>query len=71
MSASPSTPPPVDRRNLLSIREAAERCHVDYDTFLRWVLKGVIPHVVVGPANLKRVYERDVDGLIRDGPIEK
>jgi predicted site-specific integrase-resolvase len=42
-------------------------CGVDYDTFLRWVLKGVIPYVVVGPHNRKRVSRRDVEQLIREG----
>lgn len=50
----------------MTIREAADLCHVDYDTFLRWVRNGVLPHVVVGPANLKRVYRRDVEKLVRD-----
>lgn len=56
-----------DRREMLTISEAAELCHVDYDTFLRWVIKGVLPHVVVGPHNSRRVYRRDVEALIRPG----
>jgi predicted site-specific integrase-resolvase len=42
-------------------------CGVDYDTFLRWVHKGVVPYVVVGPHNRKRVLRRDVEQLIRPG----
>lgn len=62
--AEPTTQP--ERRELMTITEAAERCGVDYDTFLRWVAKGVLPHVVVGPFNRKRVYKRDVEKLVRD-----
>ena len=42
-------------------------CGVDYDTFLRWVRKGAVPYVVVGPHNRKRVSRRDVEELIRQG----
>jgi excisionase family DNA binding protein len=48
----------------LTIREAAVLCSVDYDTFLRWVLKGVVPYIVVGPYHRKRVYRSDVERLI-------
>lgn len=63
-SAQP-LPPPDERRELLTLQEAAEMCAVDYETFRRWVIKGVLPHVQVGPTNIKRVYRRDVDQLIR------
>lgn len=63
----PSTsPPPDDRREKIALSVAAAMCGVDYNTFLRWVVKGVIPHVLVGPFNRKRVYRRDVEALIRD-----
>jgi excisionase family DNA binding protein len=55
-----------DRRRMLTLQEAADLCTVDYETFRRWVAKGVIPHVLIGPNNLKRVYMRDVEELIRD-----
>jgi len=51
----------------LPLSKAAKMCGVDYDTFLRWVLKGVVPYVVVGPHNRKRVSRRDVEQLIREG----
>jgi predicted site-specific integrase-resolvase len=51
----------------LPLSRAAKMCGVDYDTFLRWVLKGVVPYVVVGPYNRKRVLRRDVETLIRPG----
>jgi len=51
----------------LPLSKAAKMCGVDYDTFLRWVLKGAVPYVVVGPYNRKRVWRRDVEQLIRPG----
>lgn len=51
----------------LPLSRAAKMCGVDYDTFLRWVLKGAVPYVVVGPHNRKRVSRRDVEQLIRQG----
>jgi len=52
----------------LPLSKAAKMCGVDYDTFLRWVLKGAVPYVLVGPYNRKRVLRRDVEQLIRQGP---
>lgn len=54
----------VPERKKLTIREAADRCGVDYDTFLSWVKKGACPHVRVGPAGSLRVFEDDVTLLI-------
>ena len=51
----------------LPLSRAAKMCGVDYDTFLRWVRKGAVPYVVVGPHNRKRVSRRDVEQLIREG----
>lgn len=66
-AVSEDSQPPVERSNLLTLQEAADICTVDYETFRRWVAKGVLPHVVIGPANLKRVWRRDVERLIRAG----
>jgi excisionase family DNA binding protein len=63
--AAPAEP---DHRERIGLVEAARMCGVDYDTFLRWVSKGVLPHVRVGPYHRKRVYRRDVEKLIRQGP---
>jgi predicted site-specific integrase-resolvase len=52
----------------LPLSKAAKMCGVDYDTFLRWVLKGAVPYVLVGPYNRKRVLRRHVEQLIRQGP---
>lgn len=71
----PDLPPPVpapadDRREKMTISEAAAYCHVDYNTFHRWLMKGVIPYIVVGGpgSKMKRVYRRDVQTLMRDVP---
>lgn len=60
-----SQPSAMHDEPLMSVREAAALCHVDYDTMLRWVAKGVLPHVVVGPHRAKRVYRCDVVRLIQ------
>jgi predicted site-specific integrase-resolvase len=62
----PSTQDEADEKVPLSV--AAKMCGVDYDTFLRWVRNGVVPYLVVGPHNRKRVLRRDVEQLIRRGP---
>ena len=59
--AEPEHPAPV-----LTLMDAAAICTVSHETFRRWVAKGVLPHVVIGPYNLKRVYRRDVDRLVRE-----
>lgn len=56
---------PDDGSELLSLAEAADLCTVDYETFRRWVAKGTIRHVLVGPYATKRVRRRDVEALIR------
>jgi excisionase family DNA binding protein len=55
---------PVPERKKLTVREAADRCGVNYDTFLSWVKKGACPHILVGPAQSIRVFEDDVRLLI-------
>jgi excisionase family DNA binding protein len=64
MSDAP-TPPPSAPDDLLTLQEAAAICTVDYETFRRWVAKGAIAHVKVGPSKLMRVRRRDVEQLIR------
>jgi excisionase family DNA binding protein len=64
---NPMLSPPEDEDEKLPLSKAAKMCGVDYDTFLRWVLKGAVPYVVVGPHNRKRVRRADVDRLIRSG----
>lgn len=63
----PPPPRPPAEREKIALSVAARICGVDYDTFLRWVAKGVLPHVLVGPFNRKRVYRDDVEALIRTG----
>jgi predicted site-specific integrase-resolvase len=64
---NPMPSQPDDEDEKLPLSKAAKMCGVDYDTFLRWVLKGAVPYVVVGPHNRKRVRRRDVNRLIRSG----
>ena len=71
MSATTRTPsssrnPQPDDLLLLSV--AAQRLGVQYETFRRWVAKGVLPHVRI--RNRKRVYRRDVEALIQPGTPE-
>lgn len=61
----PPTPTPLSGNDLLTLEEGAEICTVNYETFRRWVAKGVLPHVLVGPNNLKRVRRSDVAALMR------
>jgi excisionase family DNA binding protein len=68
MPGLPAQEPPRPAPNgddLLTLEAAAEICTVSYETFRRWVAKGVLPHVTVGPNKLKRVRRRDVDSLLR------
>jgi excisionase family DNA binding protein len=53
--------------DLLTLKEAADRCAVDYETFRRWVAKGALRYTIVGPYSTMRVRRRDVENLIREG----
>jgi excisionase family DNA binding protein len=57
----------LDGDDLLTLQEAADRCTVNYETFRRWVAKGVLRYTIVGPYSTMRVRRRDVENLIRDG----
>lgn len=59
--------PLLDPYELLTIREAAALCHVDYTTFYQWIRKGVLQHKLVGPNNAIRLERHAVMALIRDG----
>lgn len=61
----PADPPSDEGEGLLTLQEAADLCTVEYETFRRWVAKGVLPHVAIGPHGLKRVKRKDVDHLMR------
>ena len=68
MATQPNTGRPAteeDIRDLISLQEAAEMCTVDYDTFLRWVAKDILPHVVIGPNRIKRVRRAHVLHIMR------
>jgi excisionase family DNA binding protein len=66
VQVSPTNVPREERDDMMTLQAAADLCTVDYETFRRWVAKGVLPHVAIGPHNLKRVYRRDVERLKRD-----
>lgn len=56
---------PIDDR-LMTVRQAADLLGVDYDTVLRWTLKGVFGRFArVGPAGSIRLYESDVRAQMR------
>lgn len=52
-----------DFDDLMTLQEGAKMCTVEYETFRRWVAKGVLPHVVI--VGEKRVLRRDVVKLLR------
>lgn len=54
----------VMAERLLTIREAAERWGVSYETARRWVDKGVVEAVRVGPTGQIRIRETVVAQLI-------
>lgn len=69
-----SAPNPVGRArqaehddDKISVGKAAKLCGVDYDTFLRWIRKGVLAYERVGPDDSIRVRRGDVQLLIKTG----
>lgn len=56
----------VTAERLLSIAESADRLGINYETFRRWIVKGIVKRVKrVGP-RLLRVPESEVERLSRD-----
>ena len=53
------TPPENDR--LLSVSAAARRLGVNRETIRRWVRKGAISYVELGPHKRKKLRQFDVD----------
>ena len=49
---------------LYTIREVAARLHVHQETLKRWIKKGAVPIVRVGPSQLIRIPESTVQDLI-------
>lgn len=62
MSANHSPTPTLDDA-LISVQEAANRCHVHYRTMRRWLAEGRINGVRVGPRLIK-VNPRDLVNLV-------
>lgn len=51
---------------LMTLKQAAALCGVDYNTFHTWLRKGVVPHVEVGERPSLRVRRGDVTKLVRE-----
>jgi len=62
---------PVSREpeDLMTLKQAATLCGVNYDTFHQWVRKGVLPHVEVGERPSLRVRRDEVTKLVREGSV--
>lgn len=59
-----TVPPQLKREMedpLLTVSEAAEKCGVNYDTFLSWIRKGAVQHETVGPFSRLRVRLSEVE----------
>lgn len=54
----------ADQR-LLTITEAADRLSVSYETLRRWIEKGAVAAVRVGPVGAIRVPAAVVESLVR------
>jgi excisionase family DNA binding protein len=54
----------VSPPELLSVRQVAELSGVDRRTVWRWVDKGAVPHLRVGPTRRIRIARRDAECLI-------
>lgn len=50
---------------LLTVRQAARRLGVNPETLRRWVRKGAIPYVELGPNKRKKFRQSDVDNQRR------
>lgn len=54
---------------LMTLKQAATLCGVNYDTFHQWIRKGVLPHVEVGERPSLRVRRGDVTKLVREASV--
>ena len=51
-----------DGEPLLTAQQAADRLGVNVETVRRWVRKGSVRYVEIGPNHLRRLRQSDVDG---------
>lgn len=58
INKSASAAPP---ERLLTMSEVAQSYHVSDETVRRWVRKGIIGYVMVGPFRLKRIPESEAN----------
>lgn len=55
MTMPPPAPPKPDPNELMTLGEVAETFSVHVETVRRWVRKGIVPVVLVGPFKQKRI----------------
>ncbi len=51
--------------DLLTVRQAARRCAVDVETVRRWIRKGAMVAVTVGPFRVVKVTRAEVEKHIQ------
>ena len=49
--------------NLISVGDAARICGVSDETIRKWILKGALPYIEVGPSFTRRIYRRDAERM--------
>lgn len=54
-----------DRRQILTLKQAADLCGVDYDTILKIVQAGTLTAFELPGVRAMRVYRRDVEKLFQ------
>lgn len=54
-----------EKRRLLTPTQVAEIYDVDVETVRRWLRKGIIAHVLVGPYRYKRIPEAEAKRVFR------
>lgn len=62
-SAQPAAPSPLDPARLRTVADAARAFGVSDETIRRWVRKGIIGYVMVGPYRIKRIPDSEIDRL--------
>jgi excisionase family DNA binding protein len=68
---SPQKPNPNHGSTLLTSREVAQLYRVNPETVRRWVRKGILPVVRVGPTQRIRFCEAHVQRYFREEPGAK